>query len=540
MNTRTKLRYIALACALFTAFAEVPCGQRHCRLNPPAFAKSNRPIAQSKISGSGQKSSRNIRLTVLFFNDLHGHLLPYKSMDKEGKSVDSGGIAGISALVKEIRAENMKLGARTLLLVAGDVLQGTPLSTVFKGRPDIEILNVMGVDAMTVGNHEFDFGLENFIKLKKSSKFPFISSNIVWKDTGKLMNAPSASFRLTGDCIVTVIGATTTELLTTTSPANVDKVDVIDSIQTVAEHFSIASSRGPVILLSHSKYAEDVMMAKRCPGLTAIIGGHDQILFEPLKIADGVPMFQAFEKGRYLGRLDLIVDNKTKKAIIERSSYIPITPRLKQDPDVAKIVESYVSKLSATFKEVIGESPDFMDGERGRIRFEETNLGNFVADVMREYTGSDMAFINAGSLRASLDSGPVTIEDIFRVMPYSNELVVATLTGGQIIEALNRAVRGSREDEDGGFLHVSGIFFKIHGKKAGDVTMMFDKSPVKVDKNYTVAITDFLHAGGDGYTVFAGKPAVKTGLPLRELLVDSIRKRGTVKSPQPGRIIRVE
>ena len=482
--------------------------------------------------------ARDIKFTVLFFNDLHGNLMPFKVKKDDGTMGDAGGIAHIAALVKDIRDKNSQKGVKTFLLVAGDMLQGTPLSTVFQGRPDVEIFNAMGVSAMTVGNHEFDFGLNNFLNLKKMAKFPIISSNIIWKDTREVMNPATASFPLSGDVALTVVGATTNELLTTTAPSNVEKVDVLDSIRTVTAAYNAAVENGPVILLSHSKFQTDSDIARAIPGLTAIIGGHDQVLFDPYRIASGVPVFQAYEKGRYLGRLDLSLNPKTRRAIIVKTGYIPITPAIRPDPEISRLLAAYSAKLDATFKETIGEALVFFDGERGRIRFEETTLGNFVADIMRTHTGANAAFINAGALRASLNKGPVTIEDVFRVMPYSNELLTVTLTGAEIAEALSRSVQGTREDEDGGFLHVSGVAFTVRNKKADGIRI--GGEPIDPSKSYTVAMTDFMYAGGDGYTIFTGRPAVKTGLPLRELLVDTIRGKSKVEAKIEGRIVRAE
>ncbi len=492
----------------------------------------------NKVSSQKKSPARVEKITILFFNDLHGNLLPFKIKKDDGTTVDTGGIAAIATLVKQIRAENKKQGIKTFLLVAGDVLQGTPMSTVFKGKPDIEIFNAMGVNAMTVGNHEFDFGLDNFIALKKAAKFPVISSNIVWKKTGKMLSEPLAVFPITDKLRLTVIGATTTELLTTTAPSNVEKLDVQDSVQTVTYHFLKSFSKGPVILLSHSKFQTDSDIAHKVGGLTALIGGHDQVLFDPVKMANGVPILQAFEKGRYLGRIDIAIDPDLKRGEIEKSSYLPVISDIKPDPQVKKIVDAYSSKLDTTFKEVIGECLVFMDGERERIRYEETNLGNFVADVMRNYTSSDIAFINAGSLRSSLDKGPITFESVFKVMPYPNEIILVKLSGTELLAALSRSVKGNRADEDGGFLHVSGLSFTIRGKAVTDVKV--GSAALDPARTYSVTITDFMYSGGDGYAVFTGKPSTKTGLPLRELLVDTIRKQHVVKASAGGRIERIE
>lgn len=496
--------------------------------------KSSTPAPEA----APQKNAATINLTLLFFNDLHGHLLPFTVKLDDGTKQEVGGIARMATLVEQIRAENDKKGARTILLVAGDLLQGTPMSTVFHGQPDIQALNMMAVAAMTVGNHEFDFGLENFLTREGEAKFPFISSNIVWRETGKLLCQPSASFPLSDSLKLTVIGATTSQLLFTTKPENVDKLSVTDPVKAVKDEFAKVQNQGPVLLLSHNRAADDEDIARSVPGLIAIIGGHDQILMNPKKMVGDVPVFQAFEKGRYLGRADFAVDPATGRAALLSSTYIPVTAAIKPDPAMAKMIETYREKLDVKFKEVIGKSATFMDGERERIRFEETNLGDFVTDIMREYTSADVALLNAGSLRASIDEGTITVETVFKVMPYENEVVKVSLTGREIISVLTRAVMGTRADEDGGFLHVSGLSFKIRGKTPEDIKV--GAAPLDLAKTYTVAITDFMAEGGDGYNLFKTKPALKTGSPLRELIVETIRERGTVDAKKDERIVRVD
>jgi 2',3'-cyclic-nucleotide 2'-phosphodiesterase (5'-nucleotidase family) len=278
------------------------------------------------------------------------------------------------------------------------------------------------------------------------------------------------------------------------------------------------------------------LIASSAPGLAAVIGGHDQILFNPYRTVGDVPVFQAFEKGKFLGRIDFMVDPASGKTTIASWGYIPITADLEKDPSVDELVQSYAARLDAEFKEVIGENREFLDGERDRIRYEETNLGDWVADIMREFTGADAALINAGGLRASIDRGPVTVESVFKAMPYENELLVVKLSGAELLAALTRSVRGAREEEDGGFLHVSGIRFAIDGKVPRDVVV--GGRPIDAAATYEVAITDFMFSGGDGYDLFAGKSAVDTGLPLRELIVDTVRKKGVIDVRTDGRISR--
>jgi 5'-nucleotidase / UDP-sugar diphosphatase len=480
-----------------------------------------------------------VPVTVLFFNDLHGHLLPFEIKSGEGRQ-EVGGIARMAAVIRDIRAQNSRKGVRTLVLVAGDILQGTPLSTVFRGEPDVECLNAMGVDAVTVGNHEFDFGLENFRRLQARTAFPFLSANVVEKKSGRPLCRSSLTLPLTDDLAVTVVGVTTEELLTTTLPANVAALGVSGSVSSVQEAYDRVRSRGPVVLLSHSRHRTDREIAAALPELAAVIGGHDHLLLSPYRQAGPVPIFQAFEKGRYLGRIDFVVDAVSRKAVLVDHAYIPITDKIAPDPQVAAIVAAWQERLGGRFREVIGRAKTFLDGERGRIRHGETALGNFVADIMREHTGARIALVNAGAMRTSIKEGPVTVEDVFKTVPFANELVVMELTGAEIDAVLQRAVSGSREDNDGGFLQVSGLAFEVHGRLAANVRVGPDRQPLQPETVYRVAIPDFLAAGGDNYTMLKGKPHLQTGLPLRELIVDTIRRRGVVAAQEEGRILRRE
>jgi len=501
------------------------------------FAATAACLCPKEAAGpGGGVEQAPLRLTVLFFNDLHGHLLPFTVKQEDGSRVEVGGIARMATLVRTIRAENRVKGAHTLLLVAGDILQGTPMSTIFQGKPDVEALNAMGVDAMVVGNHEFDFGLENFQALKGLARFPFLSSNLVWRDSGRLVCDPAVEFPLSDRVRVTVLGVTTDQLLTSTRPENVALLDVTDSVRAVSEVYERSRQHGPVILLSHSKASTDEQIALAAPGLVAIVGGHDQILLNPCKNVGGVLIFQAFEKGKYLGRFDLEIDPDSGKATVVDWGYTPITADIAADPEIQALVESYRAKLDARFQEVLGESSVFLDGERERIRYEETNLGNFVTDIMRRYSGTDIALLNAGSLRASIDEGPITLEEVFKAMPYENEIVIVELTGREIEQVLQRAVSGTRQDEDGGFLHVSGLQLRVRGRLPVEIRV--GGQVLDPGRTYRVAITDFMASGGDGYGLLKTKRAYKTGSPLRELIVDTIRRQGRVNASKEGRIVR--
>ncbi len=495
--------------------------------------------ASHQSAAGGQPAPVPVPVTILFFNDLHGNLMPFEIKSGEKKQ-EVGGIARMAAVVRDIRAENSRSGVRTLVLVAGDILQGTPMSTVFRGEPDIECLNAMGVDAMTVGNHEFDFGLENFQKLRQRAAFPFLSANILEKATGRPLCNSFLTVPLKEGLALTVIGVTTEDFLSITEPGNVVKLGVTGALPAVRQAYEQVRSRGPVVLLSHNKHRIDREIAAALPDLAAIIGGHDQVLLSPYEQVGSVPIFQAFERGIYLGRIDLRIDPASGKAALVNYAYLPITAEIAPDPKVAAIVAGYQEKLGSRFKEVIGRADTLLNGERGRIRYQETALGNFVADIMAAHTGAPIALVNAGAMRTSIQQGPVTVEDVFKTVPFPNELVVIELTGAEIEQALQRAVSGARADEDGGFLQVSGIAFEVRGRSAVNIRVGADRKPLQARTVYRVAVPDFLANGGDRYTLFKGKEQIKTGLPLRELIVDTIRRRGVITAHEEGRIRRVE
>jgi 5'-nucleotidase / UDP-sugar diphosphatase len=484
------------------------------------------------------KRPRPVTVTILFFNDLHGHLSPFKVKTPDG-SREVGGIARVATAIGKVREENEIKGIKTVVLVAGDILQGTPMSTVYKGEPDIAVLNLIGVDAMTVGNHEFDFGLENFLKLKSAARFPFLSANIFWKDSERLLCEPSKTIELTRGLSLSVLGVTTEQLMVTTLPANVEALSVQDPVDAISALYKEAILKGPVLLLSHSRHQTDRNIAEACPKLAAIIGGHDQILLDPYRQVGKVPIFEAFEKGRYLGRADMEIDRETFEATLVGWGYIPITDQIVPDQKISEEVNEYQLKLDEQFKAVIGQATVFLDAERERIRYEETNLGDWVTDIMRAHTGADIALLNSGSLRASIADGPVTIADVFRAMPYENVLVTTEITGRELLAILDRSVKGTREEEDGGFLQVSGIRFIVSAGKPENVRVGSSTEPLDIEKNYTLAITDFMAAGGDGYAWFKAKTTDNTQLPLRELIIDTLRSQKVVGPVSQGRIVRI-
>jgi 2',3'-cyclic-nucleotide 2'-phosphodiesterase (5'-nucleotidase family) len=466
-------------------------------------------------------------LTILHCNDTHGYLEPWLL---DGKSV--GGFARIAGLVKRIRRENAARGRATIFLEAGDVLLGTPQSMVFGGEPDVLAFNRMGLDAMTIGNHEFDFGRAVFARLVDRARFPIVSANIFTRD-GHLFRPPTTILTPIAGLRVGVIGLTTADTAVTTFPTNVADLVFDDPVATARHVVPLLELQCDVVVaLTHIGSTVDRQLARAVPGIDVVIGGHDQIpLFNPERVGNAV-ICQAQDRGLYLGRVDLRIEGE--RVIYESGRLIPIDSTLADDPEVAWLVASFLARLRPSMERVEGTAAVRLDGERATGQRLETGLGSLIADLMRTVTGADVALLNSGGVRGSIDAGPVTVGAVLTALPFDNKVVVIKVPGRVIGEALQRSA--SAEYGKGGFLQVSGLTCTISAGSATDISV--GGTPLEAERTYTLALPDFLLAGGDGYALFEPyrANALNTGHILNALLLDALRGGTPLQPPAAGRI----
>lgn len=378
-------------------------------------------------------------VTILHFNDLHGYLQPVES---GGRSV--GGLARLATAVRGVRQWNDEHHNLTLLLEAGDILQGTPLSMAYEGEPDVLCLNRMGLDAMCVGNHEFDFGQDNLQRLRALAEFPLLSANIYVAATGERLAPAVLPFSLPDGTPGVAFGLTTASVAEETLPANFAGLRITDP---VAECRSLLTElRGQadfLVALTHLGYEEDLALAQACPELDVIIGGHSHTRVEPPTRVGKTLVCQAESYGRYLGQLDMFVSGG--EVVRYRGFLRPMDETVDGDPALEALINSYAEKLTGRLREVIAEAAVPLNAERDEVRSGETNLGNLVTDLYREYTRADVCLVNGGGIRASIAQGPITVGDVLRVAPFSNLVAIKTVTGAQlraVLEFSRRACRG--------------------------------------------------------------------------------------------------
>lgn len=425
---------------------------------------------------------------ILHINDFHGFAKPYKPY---GSDNDQGGLAYLAARVEELRAEKP-----TVFLAAGDVIQGNNWANLFQGKSSIEAMNAMKLDAMVVGNHEFDFGQAVLKERIGEAAFPLLGANVHGVEGLK----PYIVKDVNGVSIA-IIGVVTGDTPVTTHPKNVTGIKFVSPEDAVESYVrELRKKNDVVVVLSHIGFSADLELAKKVDGIDVIVGGHSHTKAEKPSMVGKTVVVQAFEHGKALGVLDLTLDGG--KVIRSSGRLEPIYPTGKENKDVSTIVAKYQAKVDAVMNEPVGEAKFDLDGVN--VRLQETNLGNLITDVMRNAAGADVAIINGGTIRTSIKKGTVKVSDVYAVVPFDNYIVAIKLTGQQIRDTLEHGV-SAVEDEEGRFPQVSGLIFTYDrkGPKGSRVKDVFiDGKPLEPNKEYAVATNDFLAAGGDGYKAF--------------------------------------
>ncbi len=484
-------------------------------------------------------------IRILHVNDFHGFAEPYKPL---GSDELLGGIPYLAAKADSLRKEKP-----SLLLSAGDMIQGNNWANLFQGESVMEWMNEMRFDAMVLGNHEFDYGQEVLKKRISEARFPILGANV----EGLAPLKPYVIKELKGIRIA-LIGIVTEDVPLSTHPRNVAGLKFVSPIETVEKYIQELKEKADVIVvLSHIGYPSDRDLAEKVKGIDVIVGGHSHTrITKPVSLGNTL-IVQAWEHGKALGILDLTI--KDGKIIRSEGHLQEIRPEKgKGDKATLAIMKKYRKRVDAVLNERIGETEVDLDGENVRKR--ETNLGNFIADIMRRASGADVTLINGGGIRTSIRKGEVRVKDIYSVLPFDNYIVAIKLTGRQLGEALEHGVSAA-EDEEGRFPQVSGLSFKYSplerkGSRMKEISVA--GHPINLDREYIVATNDFLAVGGDGYKAFGeaiqssrnfsvvggmmkGEKVVysESGRWLRDVVVEYIKEKKRIAPLIEGRIIEI-
>lgn len=433
----------------------------------------------------------------------------------------------------------------SLMLDSGDTFHGQPIATLVKGESVAKLMKACGYDAMTTGNHDWSYGKERLKELGGIANVKILSGNI--------KNADGTSFFDTDELVkeitkngktlkIGVFGVSDPEMKNKTTPSNVEGLDFQDAVDYAKREAATLKAEGcdVVIALSHTLDPKNV--AAQVDGVDLWLCGHEHIeLSESVTTPDGSKTYVS-ESGHYLNSVGLIdlnctmdedgsvhVDYEKTSVDYEAAQNYP------KDASVTDVLDTIKAENETALNRVIGTSPVELDGVWEHIRIGQTNLGNVITDAYLLATGADIAFENAGGIRASIAAGTVTYGDVINVSPYGNYVVTKKLTGAQIKEMLESSLTIQKNcivandsgewdawpNDSGSYLQVGGIIVRFDpAQPAGARVLSVQKDGQELDdtKEYTVAVNNYL-AGSDSYPQLANAAEIGEYSCCEELLI---------------------
>ncbi len=494
-------------------------------------------LAASPVTRAQDASSKDqITISILHINDVHAQNTPFmvtRTVDGERRQFEVGGYATVKGYVDSLR----RLQPNSIFLHAGDDFQGTPISSITKGASQFELLALVRPDVMTIGNHEFDYGRANLEPMVRKAPFPIVSANLFDRSKGDLFVKPFHIMTVAGVRIA-VVGFAPPDLASLTIRENVRELSVFEPVMTMMNlrhQLRVRENCDIIIALSHMGVEHDSALARGIEGIDVIVGGHSHTtLFKPIRLP-GTVIVQAGARGRYIGKLDLTLDAKTKKIIKSWGELIETrTDRVTPDAVVAAKVAELEAKVSTGLAEVIGTlGKDWKRAGGGR----ESNVGNWMSDAMRTHAGTDIAFQNSGGIRKDIPAGPITLRDLWEISPFGNELVTFTLTGAQLLRGLEHQAAKSRE-----FAQVSGLRYSYDAARPEGqrLQVTVGGKPVDTARTYTAATNSFVGSHLWDYFLLPEKDVVAQPFnpPIvdRDLFIEAVRAQKTITAELDGRI----
>ena len=469
-------------------------------------------------------------LHILHVNDIHGNV--------KGNDRNVIGFERLKTLVDTYRMENDNV----LLLDAGDVLHGTTLATLSEGASIVELMNLLGVDAMVPGNHEFNYGYPRLLELQEMAEFPFVAANIV-READASSDFPRYEIFEFEGFKVGVFGLGTEETKEKSHPNNTMGVEFLDPIETSRE--MVAELEGKVdliIALAHIGIDEEtsvttVDIAENVEGIHLIVDGHSHSQLDEGLLVNNTLIVQTGEWTKNIGKVEVHIRDGEILAIVPMLySYEDLVDLDKNQEMVDKIAE--IEAINETILErPVGRTLVDLEGAREVVRASESNLGNLITDAMLNLSGADIALTNGGGIRASIPEGDIVLGDVLTAFPFANYPVVIEVSGQDVIDALNHGVDAYPEPA-GKFPHVAGMTYEIdtRGEVPLVTNVMVAGEELDLDAMYKLVTNDFMAAGGDGYTMFGGKTILFQYGLLSEVLAEYIEVLEEIDMAVEGRI----
>lgn len=480
---------------------------------------------------------------IISFNDSHGRI--HEDTSLKGKDV---GMTKFAAVVKD-KVKNCNGDA--IVVSAGDNYQGSAITVLTKGTPVSDMMREINVSASAVGNHEFDWGIGYFKKWQKDGGFPFLAANIINKKTNKIPEwaRPYLIVERAGVKIA-FIGLTTMETPFLTHKENIKNLKFINPAKAAQQWIDFLNSGKDkagkpdiIVALTHIASYQDKLGAKitgkeinelcnKTKGLNAVISGHDH------KVVCGyindIPVIQAYCNCRALGVLKVVLDNdnKLKKVIPSIMEIYKNKDKLQKDVAMTRIYNKYLSQMEKLNKPIGRAVGDFLKNEEGD---NISDIGAWVTKAMVNKTSSQIAVINSGGIRVGLNSGDITISDMYALIPFENAIVTMNLSGKALKRVIEYCLEGPGE-----FYGVKVHYDNSAPKGSRIVSMaLLNGGPIEMGKDYRVATLDFIVNGGDKFDFSDAKDIKKTQEILRDFLIEKVKENKTIRAVKADYLVNI-
>ena len=507
-------------------------------MNIPRRALFALSIALFACAAPVRASDDRIHVIVLHTNDVHGQALPRKATWlKRDPAPMIGGLPRIAAYVNDVKSEAAKTKDVVLVVDAGDWFQGTPEGLIDDGAGFVKALAMVGYDAMCVGNHDLDHGIPALKNILAATKVPAVVANLDVKETKKPIEwAPPYRIVERGGLKIALVGLLTpiTPEITHPDAQTLDFIDPVLALKGVEKE--LAGKVDWILPLTHLGVQSDHDLAKGCPGMPLIVGGHSHTYLKDGEREGETRIVQTGSKASAIGRVDLWFDRATKKCVETTVKLVDLfddsTAANKNAP-----LEEQCAKLEAQTEEhmkgVVGELTVPAMREKTLV---SGTAGNLITDALREYTHADVGLVNRGGIRSDLPAGKITRRDVFEIMPFDNNVTVIKMSGAELLSMMKNAVEGKSHSG----IEVSGVTIQVAIDGGGErrVTgLIVGSSKVDPAKEYRVAMNSFMADGGDAFItkVPAGPKRVDDVMLMRDVLEEFITRKGKVTPSNENR-----
>jgi len=512
---------------------------------------------------AGSSSAKRVYIVVLGTTDLHGNLFP---VDYYTDKTDNRGLAKISTLIKQVRKETQNV----LLIDSGDTIQGTPLEYYHNKKnnqppdPMMLAMNALHYDAMTVGNHEYNFGLQVLEKARSEAEFPWLSANTYNKGTNQTHYKPYIMKEVAG-VRIGVLGLTTPGIPNWENAPNYAGLEFHEPLSEAKKWVPLLrrKERADVVIIAmHMGLEQDlrtgeinpgqvtnenqaIAIAQQVPGVDLIFMGHTHRDL-PSVVINGVQLIQANYWGRHLARVDLYLENAGPhwRVFARAARTIAVDDRVAPDQDLLKIGEPYDRETQAWLSRPIGESAAELTAAEARFR--DTAILDLIQRVQLEAGKADVSMAAVFNPDARIAKGPVTVRDIAGLYVYENTLVVLEVTGQQLQDALEHSAKYFRPYEPGkspaelvdekipayNFDIAEGVTYVLNiAKPIGQriENLQFQGKLLSPTQKLRLATNNYRVNGGGGYTMYKGAPVVyRSSEEIRELIIDWVEHHKTI------------